>query len=524
MHGLTGEWVGDIWGPAGAEYIRLVVQAGDGPIEGTVEFPLKIMYTGTAEPLPLQNVQASATQLRFEVQREAGGIAFDLATENGTLTGTVVEGGEKRTAQLMRVSSIDALHATEYVGMYVGTPGRAMGVQQDRELVQQLLVLDYASGRLRALFPTSPTTFVSGPSFLVPWPVEDHIKFRREQENRVAGFEVQSDAGRMSTEKHALRTEEVRFSNGNTTLAGTLVMPPGPGPHPAVVLLHGAAGGERNGLLGYLAFHAAWFAYNGIAALTYDRRGSGGSTEGSSDLRLFDLADDGVAASRYLAARGEIDAERIGFWGLSQGGWLAPLAAVRAGTAAFVLTVSGPGTSPAEQEVYRVEHVLRADGFPEEEVKAATSLMRRKFEVAFTGEGWDELEAAVQDARSRAWLPFVFAPESPEDLATYRTFPMDYDPVPTWRQLRCPVLAIFGERDMDIPVEASVAKIDSAQRAAGNTDYTIEVVAAADHLIMPSVTGGFTHLPLAQGYAPSYFPTMAEWLRQRAKVGYGSKQ
>jgi pimeloyl-ACP methyl ester carboxylesterase len=174
--------------------------------------------------------------------------------------------------------------------------------------------------------------------------------------------------------------------------------------------------------------------------------------------------------------------------------------------------------SPAQQEVFRVEHVLRADGFPEQEVEQAISFMRRKFEVAFTGRGWDELEAAVKMARAREWITFVFAPSSPDDLQSYRKFPHDFDPVPLWQQITCPVLAIFGERDMDVPVNASIAEIGEALRQGGNADYTFEVFPGADHVIMLSETGGFQNLPLTEGFAPDYFTKMTDWLAQRVTI------
>ena len=144
------------------------------------------------------------------------------------------------------------------------------------------------------------------------------------------------------SEKYGVREEAVRFASGKVNLAGTLVLPEGPGAHPAVVLFHGSGAQTRN------LFAARWFASQGLAALAYDKRGVGESTGDFRAIPFMELCDDGLAALRSLKSRKEIDAKQIGVWGLSQGGWLGPLAASRSAEVAFVIAVSGPGVSPGD--------------------------------------------------------------------------------------------------------------------------------------------------------------------------------
>src|SRR5262249_33986915 len=152
--------------------------------------------------------------------------------------------------------------------------------------------------------------------------------------------------GNKTPAQGSIREEAVRFVSGKNSLSGTLVLPEGSGLEgtrlegskrgPAVVLFHGS-GPQRRDL-----FTARWVAAQGVAALAYDKRGVGESEGDFKAVPFMELCDDGLAAIEYLKSRKEIDAKRIGVWGLSQGGWLGPLAASRSSEIAFVIAVSGP--------------------------------------------------------------------------------------------------------------------------------------------------------------------------------------
>src|SRR5262245_11956842 len=153
-----------------------------------------------------------------------------------------------------------------------------------------------------------------------------------------------------------VRDLPITFRSGDATLAGALFVPDDGRRHPAIVLFHGSGPEPRN------TFMARWFAEHGVAALTYDKRGVGASTGDFRAVSFTALAADGLAAVALLKARSDVDSARIGVWGLSQGGWLGPLAASRSADVAFVIAVSGPGVTPAEQMVFYYANQLRERG------------------------------------------------------------------------------------------------------------------------------------------------------------------
>src|SRR5262249_46170760 len=184
------------------------------------------------------------------------------------------------------------------------------------------------------------------------------------------------------------KQEEVRFRNGNVTLAGTVTIPTTRGRHAAVVFTHGAGPDTRD----LSRFYADHFARVGIASLIYDKRGVGASAPeldwGRSSFD--DLAGDALAGVHLLQSRTDINANHIGLYGPSNGRWVVEYAAARSKDVAFIIVVSGGGIPSWESEVYRVEAEMRAEKFPEEAIKNAVAFMQQKFEVARTGQGWEQ--------------------------------------------------------------------------------------------------------------------------------------
>src|SRR5690606_1481202 len=157
-------------------------------------------------------------------------------------------------------------------------------------------------------------------------------------------------------------------------IAGTLLVPVTPGPHPAMVMIHGSGPATRDVLRPF----ADHFARNGVAVLITDKRGAGESSGNLVRAKFDDLADDALAGVAYLRGRDDIRADSIGLHGVSLGGWIAPLAAVRSDDIAYVVVESAPTLTPREHERLRVQSQLRADGFSRDDIARALAFMDLK--------------------------------------------------------------------------------------------------------------------------------------------------
>ena len=276
--------------------------------------------------------------------------------------------------------------------------------------------------------------------------------------------------------------ETVSIKNGTVVLAGRLFLPRTPGPHPAVVLLHG--GGEQR-LNEAPLFYAPLLARCGMAALVYDKRGTGASGGTWAAARFDDFVDDAAATVKTLTQRADIDARRIGLIGFSQGGRLAPVVAVRYGQVAFVVSVSGPFTSLVETRLYALEQRLRRWSFSGAALDSTMALWKKHFAavVARDLQALTHLDDALSDPARRYGAsilppPSHRLPQSP----IYNSMGRDY--TAELHQLRIPMLAVWGDRDSVVPVQRSVAVLRGVLPKGGSSILDVKIVPFADHSFM----------------------------------------
>jgi uncharacterized protein len=322
-----------------------------------------------------------------------------------------------------------------------------------------------------------------------------------------------------SLSQTSVHSEPVKFASGDATLAGTLFLPAKPGKHPAVVLFHGSGPQERD------SERADWFAGWGIAALAYDKRGVGQSTGDFQRIPFPYLVEDGLAGIAFLKARSDIDARHIGVWGLSQGGWLGPLAASRSNDVAFVIAVSGPGVTPGEQMIFYYANELRDKGLSDGDVEEASALRRLIWNYLATGAGYEQAKSEVERAKAKRWYAALraqhdnpigsFERAQAERSNNWFKTEMNYDPVATLRKLKVPALFLFGADDQLVPASKSAEIIRQTLTENGHHDFTIKIFPGADHGLYVHDAAGSMRL------APGYEETMRDWVLKRLRPKAG---
>jgi pimeloyl-ACP methyl ester carboxylesterase len=331
--------------------------------------------------------------------------------------------------------------------------------------------------------------------------------------------------------------EEVRFANGDVTLAGTLTLPEDGGPHPAVVLLTGSGPQNRDEeLFGFKPFRiiADHLTRNGIAVLRYDDRGVGGSRGNVQLSTSADFAGDALAGVELLGKRPDIDPQAIGLVGHSEGAIVAAIAASYSPDVAFIVMLAGTAVS-GEQTLYtQAELIMRANGATDEQVAENAALQRMIFQAMRTGKGWDAVEQTL-DEQVRASIDELPASRRQEIANVdslvalrvqqqisavrtpwFRAF-IDHNPARELEQVRVPVLAIFGETDLQVPPSLNRVPMQQALEAAGNTDYTITVIPRANHLFLESETGRPSeYATLEKVFVPGLLETVTVWITERS--------
>ncbi len=330
---------------------------------------------------------------------------------------------------------------------------------------------------------------------------------------------------------------EVAYENtqGGIKLAGALTVPRSGGPFPAVLLITGSGAQDRDEtILGHKPFLvlADYLTRRGIAVLRVDDRGVGGSTGKTSEATSADFADDVLAGIAFLKGRKEIDPSRIGLLGHSEGGIIAPLVASRSRDVAFIVLLAGTGL-PSEEVLYlQAAAILKIAGADAESLARQKAIQQRIFALLRA-----EKDNAVAEKKIRAALDEHLSrlgenekKQGLESLAGlagvdgqvrmvlspwFRHF-LDYDPRPALRKVTCPVLALNGEKDVQVPAEANLQAIAAALQDAGNKDVTTLELPNLNHLFQTCKTGSVTEYgAIEETMAVAALETIADWIQKR---------
>jgi pimeloyl-ACP methyl ester carboxylesterase len=285
-----------------------------------------------------------------------------------------------------------------------------------------------------------------------------------------------------------IATEQVRFRHGKNLLAGILYKPAKPGPHAAIALVLGSGAQDRHygGMGAALGNH---FARRGFACLAWDKPGVGQST-GDFNLQTFrDRAEETLAAIEYLRTRTDINAGRVGLWGHSQGGMVAPLVASLSGKVAFLIDVSGWQGPAWQQDQTRVEAEMRADGISTKDINTAVAFAKARMQLIRGTEAFAALDKMQQVVKTEAWFEYVHLCDEPLFYSARRN--VNDNSEPWWERVHCPVLVVFGDKDTSSgPPEPLVAIIRRGLAKAGNNDLTVKIFQGADHSLYKTQTGG----------------------------------
>lgn len=334
--------------------------------------------------------------------------------------------------------------------------------------------------------------------------------------------------------------EEVVCENktDGVKLAGTLTLPNLEGRCPAVLLISGSDPHDRNGaMMGHKPFLvlADHLTRQGIAVLRVDDRGVGVSTGDCFEATSEDFAGDVLAGVEYLKSRKEISAKQIGLIGHSEGGIIAPMAAVRSPDVAFIVMMAGTGLI-GEEVLYlqttMFAKFLKARGVSDHVAAAGRAQQEKLFAIIK-----EERDNAVAAKRIRELLIGNLSKKLSEDekealeameaalepqikllLSPWFRFFLTYDPKPTLSKVRCPVLAIVGEKDLQVAPKENMRAIEGALKAGGNTRYTIRELPNLNHLFQTAETGWpDEYAKIEESISPDALSLISKWIRQTVK-------
>ena len=432
----------------------------------TTPVPVSVRVAGATATVSLGPGHAAWTKAK--VRRASGRLlvtipgrpplVLDGRIRGGELVGTTRQGTARGTFALGRATRPGAwsghgvfrLQGGDTLAVAPLAETFTFGVRYERSEIRQLAPRargwTIGAGVLQTT-PSSGVATVDGPT----------VRWRGEQGTRLP-----------------VRQLEVRFPSGRNTLAGTLWLPAGRGPHPAVAVVHGSGAVTRaeDGVF------ASFFASRGIAVLRYDKRGIGqsgglypGESAGATEIDSY--ARDAAAAARFLTKQPEIDRQRLGLAGRSQAGWIMPHAAVREPAIRFLVVLAGPTVTQGESD--------------------------RWGRFLSHGDAPGDLAAAEQAVRADG--------------------PSGVDPMPSIRKLKIPAIWVYGGVDRHVPTELCVERLQPVAGESGR-DFSILTLPRANHGFIDSSTGLNTEAGRSHQFAAGLFSGLQAWLAEHGLIAH----
>ena len=330
--------------------------------------------------------------------------------------------------------------------------------------------------------------------------------------------------------------EEVTFENksANITLAGTFTYSKGDGKFPAVVLVTGSGPQDRDeSLMNHKPFLiiSDYLTRNGIAVLRYDDRGIGKSKGNFAAATSEDFATDALAAVEYLKTRKEVNPKKIGIAGHSEGGLIAPICAVNSKDVAFIVMLAGPGVSGKEILILQTELIMKAEGSKEEDIKKSveenksyyniiseetdSTVMYKKFLAMYDK---DVSKLTDEEKKKPEYSKESFDRAVKTLLSPWFRFFVKYDPWPTIEQIAVPVLALNGEKDLQVPPFQNLPKIEEALKVGGNKKFKTIELPGLNHLFQPAKTGGVSEYGnIETTFSEDALKIMKDWILEITK-------
>jgi alpha/beta superfamily hydrolase len=330
--------------------------------------------------------------------------------------------------------------------------------------------------------------------------------------------------------------EEVWFDNPSSpeiTLAGTLTLPDLEGTFPAVILVSGSGPQNRDSeVFGHKIFLviADYLTRNGIAVLRYDDRGIGASTGIHDTCSTYDFSTDAEAAFKYLQKRKEINPKQIGFIGHSEGGIIAPMVALRNKEVASIILLAAPGIKGDSllflQSKLEAKRVLKSN---DKEIEKVLNNRRQQDSIILHTTDTKQMEISLT-----TFFEEIFDEQMPSStpkekndfvqqavktcISKYYQYFVKYDPVLALTQVRCPVLALNGEKDMQVPAEENLNAIQKTLLEVGNTNITIKKFSRLNHLFQTSQTGSISeYAQIEETFSQEVLEIMLDWLKENTK-------
>jgi pimeloyl-ACP methyl ester carboxylesterase len=539
---LVGDWQGTLH--AGAAELRLVLhiaKAEGGALKATLD-----SVDQGANGIPVSTITLKDSQLKFTVDAVHGAYEGKVNAAASEIQGTWSQGASlplvfKRAANATKVDHRPA-KPSEIDGAWMGTLDAG---------AMKLRVVFHITNTEDGLTATMDSPDQNAKGLPVTSVTRDGASIKLEMKQIGGGYEGKispdlttmegtwtqggntlplvlkrvKDAAELERRRpqnpvkpYPYHDEDVSYANpaASITLAATLTIPPGKGPFPAVLLITGSGPQDRDeALMGHRPFLVLsdYLTRRGIAVLRADDRGVGKSGGVFASGTTANFATDAEAGVEYLKERPEVNPHKIGLIGHSEGGIIAPLVAARNPDVAFVVMMAGSGVPGDQILVAQSRLIAEAAGQSSAEAEKTANEEREILELVKTQKDRAALETELRkrlagkgpEAQVDAQIKALTSP--------WFEYFLNCDPAVPLRKVQCPVLALNGEKDLQVPPKQNLPAIRQALEEGGNKHFETEELPGLNHLFQTAQTGSPTeYAEIEETISPVALKKMGDWI------------
>lgn len=326
-------------------------------------------------------------------------------------------------------------------------------------------------------------------------------------------------------EPFSYKVKDVEYINPKSglKLAGTLTLPTEAKNCPAVILISGSGAQDRDEtIFDHKPFMviADYLTKKGIAVLRVDDRGVGGSEGHTTLVTSEDFAEDVEAGFNFLKTITEINPKQIGLIGHSEGGIIATIVAAKSNDIAFIILLAGPGITGDEILIAQTELINRAAGIPESVITQNLQVTEKLVEILKTENNFPEAKRKLQDAFSGGMYQMINNEQKnlidtkiDEINNQWFRFFLTYNPYPTLTKVKCPVLALNGSKDLQVPADKNLLAIENALKEGGSKNFKTMKIDGLNHLFQHCTTGSPTeYMQIEETFSPEVLAKINNWI------------
>ncbi|HMU47511.1 MAG TPA: alpha/beta fold hydrolase [Chitinophagaceae bacterium] len=395
-------------------------------------------------------------------------------------------------------------------------------------MIENYPVLFFPDGNIRGVFDTAGKLMIGNSIGKKDQP-EGTLKFEKHKKEmnlifrKNDGSEINAKRVELNEREISFKTKKIDFIDRDKNdkkdlkLSGSLILPPGEGPFPAIVFTHGSGQETRDASRGL----AALFAYNGIACLIFDKRGVGKSEGDHWAASFSDYANDLLAGVQLLKTFPEINKNKIGLYGHSQGGWVVPLAISKSpGDISFAILSAANCVSPLDQHMYNGRRVLTFRGVDSSTIAKVEAFRRNKYAASLGKISKENFyNEILPAAQKQDWLSQQKLTNEELGVDQFFEYNCYYDPLPALISVKCPALVIYGEKDNFTDANLNYRMMQEQFQKNGNRDVTLKMFPDANHAMLYTTRGWFFNreMPALTKFADGYFDLLVNWVKEKTK-------